>query len=251
MIDRVQVFRSILMATDPAEVEVELRRAGAIALFWQTWTRDHLHTWDRLPPGFFSMYYGLDSDRHCAIANAIRAGWLAFSFKQARAHFGQTSESRDAEQIWTNFGLRDGLCVLTGFRDRRSLTLIATRDGEADRLLADHHPMFCAAAGRLDMLLRDRMDALYKASRKRRLLSPAESAVVRAQIDFPHLTVREQADILGISPRTLQRRHADIARKLGVSTFPGAIVIALDHARRGRDITDSASNPQSGTSSRT
>ncbi|HAJ18895.1 MAG TPA: hypothetical protein DCL95_02345, partial [Rhodospirillaceae bacterium] len=71
------------------------------------------------------------------------------------------------------------------------------------------------------------------APRARGLLSPAEEATVQAQIEHPHLTVRQQASLLNVSVRTLEKRHADIARKLGVSSFPGAIVIALDHGRIG------------------
>lgn len=229
MTDLGESFRQIAQATDPTGVETVLRRAGAVHLFWQTSCPEYLYTWDRVPQGFFSMYYGLDSDRYCAIANALRSGWVCFTFRQAREALGGTDEARDAERIWTNFDMADGLCVVQGYGSRRSLLLVSVRDG-AERLLETAQPLFAAAAARLDLLLRDRLDVLYKASRKRRLLSPAEMKVVRAQIDFPRLTMGEQAQMLGISPRMLQKRHRDISKKLGVSSFHGAIVIALDRS---------------------
>jgi|TARA_R110000765_G_scaffold424696_4_gene536104 hypothetical protein len=201
-------------------------------MFWQTWDPDTVYTWERVPPGFFSMYYGLDSDRFCAIANAMRAGWICYTFGQARAELGNSSDSKDAEKIWNNFNMYDGICILQGFGGRRSLLTMAVT-GNAERLLRQYHVVFSAAAARLDELLAADLDSLFRAPRARGLLSPAEEATVQAQIDHPHLTVRQQAGLLNVSVRTLEKRHADIAKKLGVSSFPGAIVIALDHGRIG------------------
>jgi DNA-binding CsgD family transcriptional regulator len=201
-------------------------------MFWQTWDPDTVYTWERVPPGFFSMYYGLDSDRFCAIANAMRAGWICYTFGQARAELGNSPDSKDAEKIWNNFNMYDGICILQGFGGRRSLLTMAVT-GNAERLLRQYHVVFSAAAARLDELLAADLDSLFRAPRARGLLSPAEEATVQAQIDHPHLTVRQQASLLNVSVRTLEKRHADIAKKLGVSSFPGAIVIALDHGRIG------------------
>lgn len=227
MIRTEDLLRDLDSAVDPSDVEIVLRRAGSTHMFWQTWDLTTVYTWDRVPPGFFSLYYGLDSDRFCAIATAIRSGWISFTFKQARDVLGKDHSSKDAEKIWTNFGMLDGVCMMQGFGSRRSL-LVAATSGNAERMLDDMQVVFAAAAAKLDMLLRDRLGTLYQASRSRGLLSPAENAVIRAQIDYPQFTIREQANLLKISPRTLQRRHADIAKKLGVSTFPGAIVVALE-----------------------
>lgn len=215
----------------PCDVETVLRRIGATHMFWQTWSRDTVYTWDKTPPGFFSLYYGLDSDRFCAVANALRGGWISFTFAQARVELGTTAESRDAQTIWNNFDMPDGLCVQQGFGNRRSVLMVATKAGEAHRLLHDHQMVLTASAARLDMLLRENLADLYKIPRRRGLLSPAEAAVVRAQIDYPFMTLKEQAAHLKISPRTLQKRHADIARKMGVSTFPGAIVVAIERGQ--------------------
>jgi DNA-binding CsgD family transcriptional regulator len=207
-------------------------------MFWQTWDPDTVYTWERVPPGFFSMYYGLDSDRFCAIANAMRAGWICYTFGQARAELGNSPDSKDAEKIWNNFNMYDGICILQGFGGRRSLLTMAVT-GNAERLLRQYHVVFSAAAARLDELLAADLDSLFRAPRARGLLSPAEEATVQAQIDHPHLTVRQQASLLNVSVRTLEKRHADIAKKLGVSSFPGAIVIALDHGRIGASTSES------------
>ena len=227
MIDPGKLFQSIYQACDPSDVEIVLRRMGVTHMFWQAWGPEMLYTWDRVPPGFFSLYYGLDSDRHCALANASRAGWICFTFDQARDAFGKDQDACDAATIWTNFGMPDGVCTVHGYGDRRCVLVTAVEKGLGGKLIADYQPLLAAAAARLDMLLRDKLDTLYKASRLRGLLSPTEVATIRAQIDFPHFTARQQADYLKVSPRTLQSRHANIARKLGVSTFPGAIVVAL------------------------
>jgi len=242
-------LREVSNAATPSDVEHVLRRLGVVHLFWQTKDSENLYTWERVPAGFFSMYYGLDSDSHCAIANALRRGWVCFTFGQARKALGGSKNARDAAQIWTNFDMPDGLCVVQGYGESTSLLVAAVKDG-AERLLEQYQPLFAAAAARLDMILRDRKELLYIASRKRNLLSPAERAVVQAQIDYPHFTVREQADLLGISPRTLQRRHGDIAKKLGVSTFPGAIVVALGQSEEphGFDRARLSESPEPGSS---
>jgi hypothetical protein len=232
MIRSEQLLRELEKTVDPSDVELVLRRAGATHMFWQTWDPDTVYTWERVPPGFFSMYYGLDSDRFCAIANAMRAGWICYTFGQARAELGNSPDSKDAEKIWNNFNMYDGICILQGFGGRRSLLTMAVT-GNAERLLRQYHVVFSAAAARLDELLAADLDSLFRAPRARGLLSPAEEATVQAQIDHPHLTVRQQASLLNVSVRTLEKRHADIAKKLGVSSFPGAIVIALDHGRIG------------------
>ena len=85
MIRSEQLLRELEKTVDPSDVELVLRRAGATHMFWQTWDPDTVYTWERVTPGFFSMYYGLDSDRFCAIANAMRAGWICYTFGQARA----------------------------------------------------------------------------------------------------------------------------------------------------------------------
>ena len=162
----------------------------------------------------------------------MRAGWICYTFGQARAELGNSSDSKDAEKIWNNFNMYDGICILQGFGGRRSLLTMAVT-GNAERLLRQYHVVFSAAAARLDELLAADLDSLFRAPRARGLLSPAEEATVQAQIDHPHLTVRQQAGLLNVSVRTLEKRHADIAKKLGVSSFPGAIVIALDHGRIG------------------
>jgi len=227
-----QLLRELEQAAAPSDVELVLRRTGAAYMFWQTWDAETVYTWERVPPGFFSMYYGLDSDRYCAVANAMRAGWICYTFGQARAELGTSAEAKDAEKIWNNFNMPDGIGIVQGVGARRSLLTLSVT-GNAERLLMAHRVLFSAAAAKLDEFLAARLDTLFQASRARGLLSPAEAATVQAQIDMPHLTIREQADYLKVSVRTLQKRHADIARKLGVSSYPGAIVIALERGHAG------------------
>lgn len=57
-------------------------------------------------------------------------------------------------------------------------------------------------------------------------LTQKEIATVVVLISEPQLTIQEQADKLGVAPKTLRCRHERIADKFGTATWAGAMLFA-------------------------
>ncbi len=231
LIDEGLIVRQILRASSASEVAMALRRIGFRQLFWQTWLPHIVRTWDAMPEGFLEHYYGTDADQHCAVAWAIRRKWVSFTFAEARRKLGRSREARAAERVWQAFGVCDGAVLMTGRGACPSATILTT-DRDAEPLLARYGEAIALAAWRLDRMLTDH-DGLTAIPRVLLPLSDKQRAALRVQIEHPELSFVEQARQLGISPRMLEKRHAQIARRFGVTSFTSAVVKAV---RGGLDL---------------
>ena len=220
--------RQILSARTEDEIARLLRNLGFGRLFWQNWRPNEIDTWDAMPDGFLAHYYGIDADQHCAVARAIHGNWRSFTFKEARAAFGDTDLARQAEQVWRAFGVHDGIVIMSGRAGRLSATIL-TCALPAEPLFRAYGPALAFAATRLDDNLSVRSD-IPKISRSLLQLSEKQLEVLRIQIANPTLSFLEQAKRLGISPRMLAKRHQQIAERFGVSSFAGAVAKASARA---------------------
>lgn len=237
MTDPALLIRQFLAARDARDVARIAHAAGFHRLVWQSWRPGHVLTWDALPEGFFQHYYGVDADRHCAVANAIRANWHSFTFAQARSAFGARPGAADAERVWRAFGIEDGIVVVGGEARRKYIGAFMTPRPIGEEARGRAIESLTLAAQRLDtVLMRD--EDYVAIPRPPVVLSPRQLDVLNAQIEHPHLGFEEQARLLGISPRMLARRHQQIAQRFGVSSFAGAVARAASEAiavSTGRD----------------
>lgn len=199
---------------------------GILYLFWQRYEPETVATWDRFPAGFFAHYYGTDADQDCAVAQGVRAGWQIFAFEEARASLGDSVAAREAERVWDAFGVADGLVVPGGHGTTRTITVVGfTQTGRARAMIAGQGPALRYLAGQLDQFLMG-SDMLVRIPRQLIPLSDAMREVLRMQVEHPGLTAEEQARALDISPRMLEKRHKQIAKRFGVSSFAGAVAVA-------------------------
>jgi len=225
--NRLDLFADV---QSPEDVREAVERAfGARHMVWQQFAPNVVRTWDRFPRGFFEHYYGTDADRECAIAKAVRARWTFFSFGEARSHFDRDADAPTlAERVWEAFGIQDGVAIAGGRRDVDTVTAIAfdTSAGAASLAPADEAVLRYAAA-LLDRFLLDSEDDLVPIPRKPVQLSDAMRAVLQVAVDHPTASLAEQAAMLAISPRMLEKRHRQIAKRFGVSSFAGAVAVAV------------------------
>ena len=218
------LVRQILNAQTPAEIARVLRNLGFSRLFWQQWRPTEIDTWDAMPDGFLEHYYGINADQYCAVAKAIHSHWRSYTFQEARRTFGSSPMAQQAEAVWRAFGAEDGVVLMTGRGERPSATILAT-SRPAEPLFQAYYPALTFAACRLDTMLSENRE-LQKVSRALLQLSEKQMEVLRVQIHHPDLSFAEQAKMLGISPRTLVKRHQQIAERFGVSSFAGAVAKA-------------------------
>lgn len=214
----------------PDEVRVAIERAFAVRhMVWQRFDPDVVLTWDRFPSGFFEHYYGTDADRDCAIAKAVRARWTFFTFAEARSHYDRDEAAPPlAARVWDAFGMRDGVVVAGGRRNIDTVTAFAFDAALATaRLTPDDEAVLRYAAALLDRFFMNSDEELAAIPRKPMQLSPAMRAVLQVAIDHPTASLDAQAAMLEISRRMLEKRHAQIAKRFGVSSFAGAVAIAV------------------------
>ncbi len=220
----VDLIAAIRAAQAPVELRQVLRTVGIPWMFWQHWLPDAVRTWDGFPPGFFEHYYGMDADRDCPIATAIRRGWQTFTFGEARATFGHTKGARESEDVRNAFGVKDGAIVAGGRAMERSILCVAGPEPMGQWFLANRDVMAVAAV-RADALLLDH-PGLTEIPRRGIPLSPKQRETLRMHIRHPELPFATQAEKLGISRRMLEKRHAQIAERFGVTSFASAVAIA-------------------------
>jgi DNA-binding CsgD family transcriptional regulator len=202
-----------------------LQQLGFEHLLWQLRTVEQLYTWDAMPPGFLEHYYGTQVDQPCAVAEAIRQHWQNFSFDQARRHFAHRPKAGEAEKVWHSFGINDGVVFHSGWGPDCSTTVLCSSEKILSEL-AEYKSVLVAVAWKLHQLLENH-PGLIAISRTLVDLSPKQLEVLRVQIDNPELTLPQQAALLGISPRMLDKRHSQIAARFGVSSFTSAVMLAV------------------------
>ena len=213
-------------ASSPDALHQALIDVGVLFLFWQQYEPETVATWDRFPAGFFAHYYGTDADQDCAVAQAVRAGWQTFAFEEARAELGESDAAKAAQRVWEAFGVADGLVVPGGHATTRTITVVGfTQPGRARAMCAGQGPALRYLSGQLDHFLMG-SDRLVRIPRQLIPLSDAMRDVLRMQVEHPGLTAEEQARALDISPRMLEKRHKQIAKRFGVSSFAGAVAVA-------------------------
>jgi len=218
-IDRVEHAQSAF------EIFALLREMGVEHVLWQLRLKDELRTWDGLPAGFLEHYYGHQMDQPCAIAEAIRQHWQYFTFAEARATFNRRPHALDAEREWQAFNINDGAVFYSGRAAERS-TMVLCSSGPIAPILHNRETIFVSAAWKLHHLLADD-PTLISVSRNLAQLSPKQHEALSVQIDNPELTLSEQAKLLNISRRMLEKRHNQVAAKFAVSSFTSAVMMAV------------------------
>lgn len=239
--DRAIMDRLRAAASAEALSDAPATAFGARRLFWQRFEPDVVQTWDRFPAGFFEHYYGTDADRECAVAKAVRARWSIFSFQEARAQFDRPGGGADlSRRVWEAFGVEDGVVVAGGRRDVDSIVVFGLEEaGSGARLIASAAPALRFAAALFDGFLFGAEDQLIAIPRRPVTLSEGMQAVLRVAIDHPTASLQEQAALLEISPRMLEKRHRQIAKRFGVTSFAGAVAVAVrDAVQVGRSQMD-------------
>ena len=178
-----------------------------------------------MPNGFLEHYYGTKMDQPCAIAEAIRQHWQSFTFEQARHRFNHRPGAIEAEKVFRAFGINDGAVFFAGKGEENS-TLALCTSATASELIKGHEPVLAAAAWKLHQMLNGHPD-LLPISRTLFDLSPKQQEVLQVQIENPNLSFDQQAQLLGVSRRMLEKRHKQIAERFGVSSFTSAVTIAV------------------------
>jgi len=214
-----------MKAKSVAELLAFFRGFGFSHLLWQLRTADTLFTWDAMPPGFLEHYYGTQMDQPCAVGEAVRQNWQNFTFADAQRQFSHRPGAKDAENVWRAFGVSDGAVFYSGWGEERSMLGLCT-SADAMTILEGREPQFIVAAWKLNQLLIGD-PGLMPIPRALVQLSPKQLEVLRVQIENPELTLPQQASLLGISRRMLEKRHSQIAGRFGVSSFTSAVMIAL------------------------
>lgn len=211
-------------ADSPAAIAHLARTLGFRWCFWQSWETQTVRTWEAMPSGFLAHYYGIQADRFCPVAVAIRRRWQTFTFRDARAML-TAPYAEETRRVWSAFGIEDG-AVIFGGRGPSVSALILCGERPAESTFLRFRAALSLAAVRMDELLRDH-PGLPEIQREFIRLSEKQLAVLRVQIDHPELRFGEQADLLAISPRMLEKRHRQIAERFGVSSFTAAVAKAL------------------------
>lgn len=211
-------------ADSPAQIARILNKLGFKWCFWQSWEPETVTTWDAMPKGFLEHYYDVQADRFCPLAVAIRRRWQDFTFSEARRQLSGL-HAADAERVWQAFGVTDGAVVFGG-RGQNVSALILTSDKSVESAFMRFRAELSIAAVRMDELLRDQ-PGLNRIARDFVNLSDKQLAVLRIQIDHPELSFLEQAKLLEISPRMLEKRHKQIAERFGVTSFTAAVAKAV------------------------
>lgn len=219
-----EAISRLLSATSPLEVQHALSPIGLDTVLWQSWDADRIRTWDGFPKGFLEHYYGTDADRFCPYATAVRRGWESFTFLEAKAVFGNTPDAKRSDRVKRAFGITDGIVIRSGRALNRSV-LIFGLGQPARPVYQKYREVMAVAAIKMDGMLLEH-EGLIEIPRQFYPISEKQREVLKVQIEHPELSPKEQADMLGISLRMLQKRHSQIADRFGVSSFAGAVAIA-------------------------
>lgn len=201
---------------------------GFNGLVFQRWNLDHIENWEgRIAEGFLEHYYGAQLDQYCPIAKAIHSWSRSYTFAEARA--GATGDSEKAsrvESLFRQFGMVDGVVLLTGKNNLRS-SVILTSAQPIKQVFDEFGGVLYFAADKLTNQLHSGHSMLTHVPRENPALSEMQTKILQMQIDHPELSNSEMALALGLSPKTLHAHHKKIAKKNGVTTFAGAVIKRL------------------------
>lgn len=221
-------------SSSPQETRDIILRLGFNGLVFQRWQAEHIENWEgEIPAGFLEHYYGAELDKFCAIARAIHSWSRSYTFAEARQQLTHTidpeMEAR-VRKLYADFGIVDGVVVLTGTHAIRS-SVILTAGQSCERLFAEQAGLLHMAAIRLTKQLHSGNPLLSNVPRTHPVLSEVQQRILQMQIDHPEMSSAEIARELGMSPKTLHAHHKKIAKKTGVTSFTGAVLRHLHQQR--------------------
>ncbi len=201
---------------------------GFNGLVFQRWNLEYIENWEgRIAEGFLEHYYGAQLDQYCPIAKAIHSWSRSYTFAEARAGAnGDQENATRVESLFRQFGMVDGVVLLTGKNALRS-SVILTSAQPAQKIFNDYGGVLYFAADKLTKQLHSGHSLLTHVPRENPVLSEMQSKILQMQIDHPELSNSEMASALGLSPKTLHAHHKKIAKKNGVTTFAGAVIKRL------------------------
>ena len=223
-VGRGTALTAFAQAESASEIARVARQLGFQWCFWQAWEPETVATWDSMPHGFLEHYYGVEADRFCPVAVAIRRRWQNFTFAEARDKL-RGPYADDTAKVWQAFGIHDGAVVFGG-RGQAMSALILCAPKPVNALFSRFRAELSIAAVRMDELLRDH-EGLTRIARSFLKLSDKQLEALRVQIDHPELSFSEQAKLLDISPRMLEKRHQQIAQRFNVTSFSSAVAKAV------------------------
>lgn len=201
---------------------------GFNGLVFQRWSLDYIENWEgKIEDGFLEHYYGAQLDQYCPIAKAIHSWSRSYTFSQARSQAGpETEHTKRVESVFQQFGMNDGVVLLTGPNHLRS-SVILTSESPVQETFDQLGGILYFAADKLTRQLRPGHPLLTHVPRENPTLSEMQAKILQMQIDHPELSKNEMALALGLSPKTLHAHHKKIAKKNGVTTFAGAVIKKL------------------------
>lgn len=205
---------------------LEYTQKEKINFYWQKQETDFVYTYDKMPEGVMADYYGKDIDLVCPGAWAFRSRiWPAFSFKQAlESHlFSLYDLDNVSYKFWTELGIKDFLCILSGRPGLNSFSFFAFNEIINDPVSISLP--YTALTHKMDTWLEHHPN-LIPYSREFSSLSTSERKVLKLEVNNPNLSQKEKADILEISINTLREKQKRIAKKFGVSSFTSAVLLA-------------------------
>ncbi len=220
-----KLIDQFLQAKTPGETRDIILQLGFNGLFFQRWYPDIMDNWEGyLAKGFLEHYYASQLYKSCPVARTIHQWRRSYTFLEARNSVLRGNvQAKMAENLWSQFGMHDGIIVFSGRHSLKS-AMVLTTDCPAEELYARYSGILTFVADKLDKQLYPGHDLLKQISRQDIKLSPIQQKILKLQINHPELTNSIMAEMLGISVNTLLSHHKKIAKKEGVTTFTGAVI---------------------------
>jgi DNA-binding CsgD family transcriptional regulator len=226
------LIKRLWQSDNPETTRDIILNLGFNGLVFQRWNLDYIENWEgKIAEGFLEHYYGAQLDQHCPIAKAIHSWSRSYTFAEARAGSnGDQENAARVESLFRQFGMVDGVVLLTGQNNLRS-SVILTSATPTQKLFEEFGGVLYFAADKLTRQLNSDHPLLTHVPRENPVLSEMQTKILQMQIDHPELSNSEMANALGLSPKTLHAHHKKIAKKNGVTTFAGAVIKRLKESQ--------------------
>ncbi|RED53702.1 helix-turn-helix transcriptional regulator [Aestuariispira insulae] len=230
-----EIAKELYDAASPNDIFKCLRRLGVTRLAWIYYTEETLQVWQDGQDTFFDQYFELEADMFCAVAWAVRRRWGTATFHDMRSQlskFWRDEMDREAERFWENGGVVDGIMLYSG-KGRQPATVIMATAQPADSILETYWAELHLAAALLFRLL-EHSDSMREYPRfMDAQLTYDQLKLFNLVVRHPQMTVKEQAEALGISEASLKSRQIKIMKKLNVKTW-GAVFSKMLTSGLGR-----------------
>jgi DNA-binding CsgD family transcriptional regulator len=226
------LIKRLWQSDNPETTRDIILNLGFNGLVFQRWNLDYIENWEgQIAQGFLEHYYGAQLDQYCPIAKAIHSWSRSYTFAEARAASnGDQQNAARVESLFRQFGMVDGVVLLTGQNSLRS-SVILTSATPTQVLFEEFGGVLYFAADKLTRQLYGDHPLLTHVPRENPVLSEMQTKILQMQIDHPELSNSEMASALGLSPKTLHAHHKKIAKKNGVTTFAGAVIKRLKESQ--------------------